>query len=1179
MADIVKSVEFIEVNTTGTSTSYSLTKDQDYTNCVPFLSVHGGQDYQDTKCWDCYFSGTQASGTINFERANGRSTEGYVKCFVVEFDSNEVYVEQGTFNIDSTNTDTVTTSGVFNPERTAFTHYWKSTSSSTAYVYHLCRGRATASGTLDFYRSHVTAALNGHWFLFEAKNDQFFVEHMESSGSTTNIYTRLSRSYDPFKTFFIASTAGGSTSAGYLDRALIYVLPANRDVVGRNKASSTSTVYTAAQVIEFQDTNIHVPYANAIELDATSKTQSWGAAGYTQIAVDLDYSMVINTASYFDRCNATSTSEIDNSASSVKFIDTTSIQMEKNSHTTASTYPSIFVVDWKGYTVSGTTNGTIDPDISFVKSVQNMRITAQEYVGLGYLTKDQDVDNCIIFASNYAGESTTNSLNPGLHDVFISDTGVVGVYRFSTSSSGVVDISVVEFYPDQVRVQSGTFTGDLTTEVSVPLSTSVDSGKSFLVASWSSYNTSNNMTYHNIRCRIVDSDNVGFYCITGSHNHGTWFLAEDITTNNSCFDVLHWIDDSTGDIIHTTDDRKFPESRSFSLFSYAGGYSGEYGERSCLRGYYYNASIPIYLDVKTASATKYHAVQSVRIIRSGRHYTHQWDAEILPASTTDTETLPSLWAGETNITSFNTNLINVGRNAFTTQNDCGAMLSSIRISDYGTLTATAQRATTSTYTLFSSYCFINWVGSDPQGLTATTPTRSLIRSINKFSYTGDSERYTWYFDKHQDGANSLPLATYNSYAATNRAEENQRIVIVDHEAGYPHSLSMHRGTGDKDTNDTTIVYLVEFDDEQVRVQSGTYGTTSTDFTVTIDTVDIDKAFLVFYNSTTSDSVWTACNLSGTIESSTSLRFRRTSSAGTITVAWYVVECLGDQWSTQHIITDTSTANSIYNTFESIPYLGKYWVFNSYTGSYGSNVYAQRNLCRTVALADGSVEIQRASGNANTISYFSSEVVKFNDNIDIRTFYNTINQTAATSDTDVLFDPVISQQRSIVFNPQANNHGEINTSTALDNAREAFYTQELVDFDTAQPKIRVTKGASTYSTQSCACITEFPEYNMYFMEGYTKEQGAPVVREVQAYRSSTGELVDSTTSASGTGYFFLESKYGDEHHVVCLDDVAGVDYNHLIYGKLYPTVISGTFAYNEGLTPSGVLGEIPLGRAS
>jgi hypothetical protein len=233
----------------------------------------------------------------------------------------------------------------------------------------------------------------------------------------------------------------------------------------------------------------------------------------------------------------------------------------------------------------------------------------------------------------------------------------------------------------------------------------------------------------------------------------------------------------------------------------------------------------------------------------------------------------------------------------------------------------------------------------------------------------------------------------------------------------------------------------------------------------------------------------------------------------------------------------------------------------------------------VALADGSVEIQRASGNANTISYFSSEVVKFNDNIDIRTFYNTINQTAATSDTDVLFDPVISQQRSIVFNPQANNHGEINTSTALDNAREAFYTQELVDFDTAQPKIRVTKGASTYSTQSCACITEFPEYNMYFMEGYTKEQGAPVVREVQAYRSSTGELVDSTTSASGTGYFFLESKYGDEHHVVCLDDVAGVDYNHLIYGKLYPTVISGTFAYNEGLTPSGVLGEIPLGRAS
>ena len=95
MADIVKSVEFVELDTTGETLFHVLTKGQNYTNCVPFLSCHGGQDYVDTKLWDCYFSGTTTSGNIHFERWNGRSTSGYVKCFVVEFYPDEVYVEQG----------------------------------------------------------------------------------------------------------------------------------------------------------------------------------------------------------------------------------------------------------------------------------------------------------------------------------------------------------------------------------------------------------------------------------------------------------------------------------------------------------------------------------------------------------------------------------------------------------------------------------------------------------------------------------------------------------------------------------------------------------------------------------------------------------------------------------------------------------------------------------------------------------------------------------------------------------------------------------------------------------------------------------------------------------------------------------------------------------------------------
>jgi hypothetical protein len=73
-------------------------------------------------------------------------------------------------------------------------------------------------------------------------------------------------------------------------------------------------------------------------------------------------------------------------------------------------------------------------------------------------------------------------------------------------------------------------------------------------------------------------------------------------------------------------------------------------------------------------------------------------------------------------------------------------------------------------------------------------------------------------------------------------------------------------------------------------------------------------------------------------------------------------------------------------------------------------------------------------------------------------------------------------------------------------------------------------------------------------------------------------VDTTTSVSGTGYFWVETTHSGSHYVVCLDDDAGVNYNHLIYGKIYPTVISGSFAYNEGLvTASGLDVGVPLGR--
>ena len=144
----------------------------------------------------------------------------------------------------------------------------------------------------------------------------------------------------------------------------------------------------------------------------------------------------------------------------------------------------------------------------------------------------------------------------------------------------------------------------------------------------------------------------------------------------------------------------------------------------------------------------------------------------------------------------------------------------------------------------------------------------------------------------------------------------------------------------------------------------------------------------------------------------------------------------------------------------------------------------------------------------------------------------------------------------------------------DYAREAWHYYSLED--DGKSLFAQKYGGST-NTYSMAFVYQFPEPNAYYMEGYVKEQGDPVSREVRAYRVSTGELVDKTTSRESDGYFMVETCYTDAHYVVCLDDVAGISYNDLVYGKMYPSTISGCWWYNEGRTVSGIEASVPKAR--
>jgi len=77
-----------------------------------------------------------------------------------------------------------------------------------------------------------------------------------------------------------------------------------------------------------------------------------------------------------------------------------------------------------------------------------------------------------------------------------------------------------------------------------------------------------------------------------------------------------------------------------------------------------------------------------------------------------------------------------------------------------------------------------------------------------------------------------------------------------------------------------------------------------------------------------------------------------------------------------------------------------------------------------------------------------------------------------------------------------------------------------------------------------------EVNTYTYQGYIKEKGQPIVRNVLLYERATGLLIDSTLSAS-TGAYLLETHSDTEHFIVVLDNIPEYKYAPMIQDRLLP----------------------------
>jgi len=105
------------------------------------------------------------------------------------------------------------------------------------------------------------------------------------------------------------------------------------------------------------------------------------------------------------------------------------------------------------------------------------------------------------------------------------------------------------------------------------------------------------------------------------------------------------------------------------------------------------------------------------------------------------------------------------------------------------------------------------------------------------------------------------------------------------------------------------------------------------------------------------------------------------------------------------------------------------------------------------------------------------------------------------------------------------------------------------------EVRVSKIArsadwikATYYSNWDNLVTFYPPQFKY--TGYVQKGGVPVARPVHLYKRDTGELIGSTTSASGNGYFEIISEYDEYHFSVILPEITD-SYNIIASDKIKP----------------------------
>jgi len=456
----VKSVENISTNLLDYVGSVRLSKGQDVSNCAVFSSGYcdntGSYDLQYQHELFTYFRGDE----LYFERGCP-DYEYTLNLSVVEFYPNQVKVQQGNFIIESGQSSVTVTIDEVDVSKTFLVFGHLTSSSSSGWGFHLCRGHIFDNTSLVFeYGITSTHTRYGSYFIVENLQDWWSVDHYNSSSFDGIVYTNYIEDRISEKNAFalVCATAEGTYTYPY--RAGWVARYSGPLLFNCSRYHDGYPAKVSLQVVKFKDrTKTRVDYS-CITLAGYSASSIY--------SVDSNFQGRLVTPVLTNLNGLAETSTTNSSCISGIYIkviydeETNEVTFARNTNAgiSHSSINSVFTVCWDGYWDDSLTQQI--PDYfnyrSFIKSIEKLSYIGTNSITYLYTTKNQNKSNCVPIGTWSIGEDSTDVSSFFYSFWFDSNMGdVLRVETYSESNNGGVDLdlTVLEFDPVQVRVQSG----------------------------------------------------------------------------------------------------------------------------------------------------------------------------------------------------------------------------------------------------------------------------------------------------------------------------------------------------------------------------------------------------------------------------------------------------------------------------------------------------------------------------------------------------------------------------------------------------------------------------------------------------------------------------------------------------------------------------------------------------